>query len=97
MDRLVCHTDLITCCRMSDNNKMRSLGGEWYYPNWTTIVAASNAGSNEEFVRYRNEPQSVSLGRKKRIIGPSGSYCCAIPTTGGNRTFCTRIGMKKLQ
>ena len=91
---LTCHTDLTTCCRNSDNNMMGPLG-EWYYPDGRVVPST---GAGEGFYRIRNAPQVVRLARRLALpgvtfaIGPTGSYCCVIPTTGGEMTFCANIG-----
>ena len=74
---------------------MGSLGGEWYYPDGR-MVPTSAAG--EGFYRVRNAPQVARLAR--RVAGPgttftltpTGSFCCVIPTTGGEMTFCANTG-----
>ena len=40
---LTCHTDLVECCRNSDNNNMGSLGGEWYYPDGSVVPNSAAA------------------------------------------------------
>ena len=90
---LTCHTDLTKCCRYSDNNFKGSLGGEWYYPDGR-VVPRQYFG--EGFYRVRNAPQLIRLGRRDSVVPPilwpTGFYCCVIPTTGGEMTFCANIG-----
>ena len=74
---------------------MGSLGGEWYYPDGRIVP---NLAAGEGFYRTRNAPQAARLAR--RVAGPgvtftlrpTGSYCCVIPTTGGEMTLCANIG-----
>ena len=68
--------------------------GEWYYPNGR-VVPKETAG--EGFYKVRNAPQVVRLARRlgnaMPTLSPTGSYCCVIPTTGGEMTFCANIGI----
>ena len=70
--------------------------GEWYYPDGRVVP---NQAAGEDFYRVRNAPQVVRLARRLSFVTPAleptGSYCCVVPTTGGERTFCTNIGKKK--
>ena len=72
---------------------MGSLGGEWYYPDGRMVP---NSAAGERFYRVRNDPQVARLARRAHShstsTGPTGSYCCVIPTTGGEMTFCANIG-----
>ena len=92
---LTCHTDLTTCCRNGDNNNMGSLGGEWYYPDGRVVP---NSAAGEGFYRIRNAPQVARLARRiaglgiTLTFGPTGTYCCVIPTSGGELTFCAELG-----
>ena len=74
---------------------MGSLGGDWYYPNGSLLK--NNAGAvyfGEGFYRVRNAPQVVRLARRATYnpLSPIGTYCCVIPTTVGEQTFCANIG-----
>ena len=59
---------------------------------------ADSTAANEAFYRVRNAPQVIRLARTIAGSGivyplsPTGSYCCVIPTTGGEMTFCANIG-----
>ena len=64
--------------------------GEWYYPDGRMVP---NRTAGEGFYRVRNAPQVIRLAsRANNPISPTGSYCCVIPTTGGEMTFCANIG-----
>ena len=89
---LTCHTDLTECCRNSDTGGR----GEWYYPDGRMVPSQA---TGESFYRVRNAPQVVRLARRHDIyrystytLSPTGTYCCVIPTTGGEMTFCANIG-----
>ena len=90
---LTCHTDLTECCR---NRETVGQGGrgEWYYPDGRMVP---NQAAGEGFYRIRNAPQVARLARRIGRLGitltlePTGSYCCVIPTTGGEMTFCANI------
>ena len=67
--------------------------GEWYYPNGT-VVPTHHAGN--DFYRLRNSPQAIKLARRihsdgSGALGPTGLYCCVIPTTIGEQRFCALI------
>ena len=91
---LTCHTDLTECCRNGDTGGQGGRG-EWYYPDGRVIQ--NNAGSmaiGEGFYRVRNAAQVVRLARRSYhySLSPTGSFCCVIPTTGGEMTFCANLG-----
>ncbi len=92
---LICHTDLTACCRSrADNNGNGGLG-QWTYPNGSVIL--NNRGSNsagDGFYILRNGTQVIILARREYInpLNPTGSYCCVVPTTSGEMTFCANLG-----
>ena len=93
-ESLTCHTDLTECCRYSDTGVQGGIGA-WYYPdgrkllNWYDSQAAG-----EDIYFVRNARQVIRLNRRqgRNPLSPTGTYCCAIPTTGGNMTFCAKLG-----
>ena len=92
---LTCHTDLTECCRNSDTGGQGGRG-EWYYPDGRVVQNNSaSTAAGEGFYRLRNAPQVVRLARRhdSNPLSPTGSYCCVIPTTGGEMTFCINIGI----
>ncbi len=92
LPRLACHTDLTACCR----NVETGVGGlgQWTYPDGTVIL--NNDGSSaagQQFYINRDAPQLINLAyRVSRPPSPTGSYCCTVPTTGGDMTLCANIG-----
>ena len=86
---LTCHTDLVQCCRGSDT-EIGALG-KWLYPNGTEIP--NNAFGQDFYIR-RTAPQHVRLNRRipPAATSPVGLYCCVIPTTVGEMTFCANLG-----
>ena len=93
---LTCHTDLRNCCRKVDIGAQEGKG-EWYYPNGTMVP---NRAARQQLYRLRNAPQVVRLAHihaegTPPVRSPAGSYCCVIPTTTGERTFCVNIGKFK--
>ena len=94
---LNCHTDLTACCRNSDTGG-QGPRGEWYYPDGSVVQNnAASMAAGEGFYRIRNDPQVVRLNRRhygvpSPALSPTGSYCCVIPTTKGEMTFCANIG-----
>ena len=92
---LTCHTDLTECYRKIDTGDQGGRG-EWYYPDGRVVqnnTASTAAGEN--LYRVRNAPRVVRLARRDsgNPLSPTGSFCCVIPTTKGEMTFCANIGM----
>ncbi|XP_064386138.1 mucin-2-like isoform X3 [Halichondria panicea] len=91
---LTCHTDLTTCCRsVADNNGNGGLG-QWTYPDGTLLQNQNKAiAASECFFFVRNAPQTIKLARRDNVnpITPTGSYCCTVPTTGGDMTLCANL------
>ena len=87
---LTCHTNLTQCCRNIDTGGQGGRG-EWYYPDGRVVP---NHAAFEGFYRVRNAPQVARLARRvfPNPLSPTGSYCCVIPTTGREMTFCANIG-----
>ena len=89
---LTCHTDLSTCCRNSDSNGMGGRG-LWTYPDGSLLQNNANSvAAGEGFYFVRNGPQLIRLRRKSNVFTPLGSYCCTVPTTGGDMTRCVNLG-----
>ncbi len=88
---LICHTDLVACCRRSDT--IAEPIGDWYFPNGDAIPVGRSAEPNALFFVGRNK-QVVRLRRRESInpLSPTGSYCCTIPTNVGEMTFCANLG-----
>ncbi len=91
---LICHTDLTTCCRNVDNGGNGALG-QWTYPDGSVILqngGSMNAG--QQLYILRRAPQVIGLARRQanNPLTPTGSYCCTIPTTGGEMTLCANLG-----
>ena len=93
---LTCHTDLTRCCRNRDTGGQGGRGA-WYYPDGSAVQNSyGSMAAGEGFYRVRNAPQVVRLARRVSImhpvLSPTGHYCCVIPTTVGEMTFCVNIG-----
>ena len=92
---LICHTDLVACCT-PDETMMKKGIGDWRYPNGTRVPGESGHNSaSRPFVSLRNV-HSIELARRDDFtpppLDPTGSYCCIIPTTGEDMTFCAKLG-----
>ena len=92
---LICHTDLMTCCTPSETMMKRGIG-DWRYPNGTRVPGGSGSNSaSRPYVSLRNV-HSIQLARRDDVtpppLDPTGSYCCIIPTTGEDMTFCAKLG-----
>ncbi len=88
--RLTCHTDLTECCRGGDHSGSGGLG-HWTYPDGSVIP--NNAGGQDFFIN-RDAPQVIHLNSRenRHLLSPTGSYCCTVPTTGGDMTLCVNMG-----
>ena len=92
---LICHTDLVGCCRRSETMLTEGIG-DWYYPNGALIPGGSGSSSDSlSFVRWRNN-QMIRLARREDFttppLGPTGSYCCTVKTNEGEMIFCANLG-----
>ncbi|XP_064386375.1 sushi, von Willebrand factor type A, EGF and pentraxin domain-containing protein 1-like isoform X2 [Halichondria panicea] len=91
---LTCHTDLTTCCRSkADNNGMGTLG-QWTYPDGSVVLQeGGSATAGQQFYILRGAPQVIRLARREATnpVPPTGSYCCTVPTTGGDMTLCANL------
>ncbi len=92
---LTCHTDLTACCRSAvENNNMGGLG-QWTYPDGSVILNNPNsAADGQQFFVLRNDAQVIRLARRdgNNPLTPTGTYCCTVPTTGGEMTLCANLG-----
>ncbi len=90
LPRLTCHTDLTACCRGIDHSGSGGLG-QWTYPDGSVIL--NNAGGQDFYIN-RDAPQVIHLNRREvnNPLSPTGSYCCTVPTIGGDMIFCANLG-----
>ena len=87
---LTCHTELTTCCREQDNPSGGALG-EWIGPDSNQIPESS---SRLGFYVTRQQ-SSISLNHGgNSTVG--GQYCCVIPRTRGDMTFCVNVQVGEL-
>ncbi len=92
---LTCHTDLTTCCRSAADNNGNGGLGQWTYPDGSVILnSGASAYDGQHFYINRNAPQLIRLARRdyNNPLTPTGSYCCTVPTTGGDMTLCANLG-----
>ncbi len=91
---LTCHTDLTACCRNGADNNGNGRLGQWTYPDRNVILNYYESYFGGNFYTRRNAAQLVRLNRKEATnpLSPTGSYCCTIPTTGGDMTLCANLG-----
>ncbi len=90
---LTCRTDLTTCCRGQDNPDGNSGFGEWQFPNGTNIIRSLDITDSYTDVFYRSRnTSSLLLHRRGSVSGPTGSYCCVLPASTGEVTFCVELG-----
>ena len=87
---LTCHTELTTCCREQDNPSGGALG-EWIGPDSNQTPEST---CTDRFYVTRQQ-SSISLNRgDNSTVG--GQYCCVIPRTGGEMTFCVSVQVGEL-
>ena len=64
-----------------------------YYPDGRAVP---NIAAGEDLYRVRNAPQVMRLARRGGnaggVLSPTGLYCCVIPTSLGEQTFCAKLG-----
>ena len=92
---LTCHTDLVACCRSNADNNGNGGLGQWTYPDGSVILNnGGSAAAGDQFYINRNAPQLIRLHRRdyNNPLTPTGSYCCTVPTTGGDMTLCANLG-----
>ena len=76
---VICHTDLITCCRGDDGGDQ----GDWYFPDGGSLPGAGidNINSHPIAQRKRNQIVRFQRGPTGAISDiPDGIYRCAIET-----------------
>ena len=71
-DALFCITNQTACCQPRYTGEMRSVVGNWFFPNGTTVPATS---SNRDF--YSDRGQMV-VRMNRRRGGMEGIYRCEI-------------------
>ena len=80
---LLCRTDRTDCCHGNQRGKIQQ--GEWIYPNGDHV---DSTGSGDDI--YRNRDTSVvRLNRRNGATGPTGRYCCEVPSVADpNASIC---------
>ena len=82
---LTCHTDDTNCCREADSRVVGGVGA-WHYPNGSVVQASG------DFYITRDGPMVVNLNRRNDVMGPTGLYCCVVPTSAyGYHTRCVDL------
>ncbi len=92
---LTCHTDLTVCCRSAADNNRNGPLGQWTYPNGSVIqLNHVSLAAGDQFYVLKKAPQVIRLARREgnNPLTPTGSYCCTVPTTGGNMNLCANLG-----
>ena len=65
------------------------------YPDGSVILwNSASATAGQQFYVLRKAPQVIRLARREanNPVTPTGSYCCTVPTTGGDMTLCANLG-----
>ena len=83
---LSCRTDDTNCCSEAESGVVGGVGS-WHYPNGSAI---SSDGGGDLYIS--RGPMVVNLNRGNDVMGPFGSYCCMVPTSTGNQSFCANLG-----
>ncbi|XP_064386134.1 mucin-2-like isoform X4 [Halichondria panicea] len=90
---LFCRTDGV-CCRSGIENGGNGPLGQWTFPDGRVILGnGASTMAGDEFYINRNGPQLIRLGRRENVnpLTPTGSYCCTVPTSGGEMTLCANL------
>ena len=87
-NNVLCMTDLAGCC--TDPGR-----GQWIYPDGfinadgnSFLQLVRNNPSGDDFFRTRGD-MIVRLERRNNPIGPTGQYCCQVPTMANPDTDST--------
>ena len=79
-NRLICRTDLTSCCR-------NPFVGEWFFSNGTMIRTTTE--STDGWHRTRSSNREVFLHRRPQTTTILDYYCCVIPTASNtDSTVC---------
>ncbi len=89
---LVCHTDLITCCREIDNPDSIALG-KWVGPDGNSFPSETKFEPKiEEGFYVTRNITTISLHYRGNKSVAGGAYCCIIPRAGHvTQTFCVEV------
>ena len=74
-DRVQCHTDLDSCCSMTEGADR----GDWYFPNGDRLQFSYNPGGI-----YESRGKQVVYLHRRNNGGTSGIYRCTIETNAVN-------------
>ena len=83
---VICHTDLTTCCRITETVTEPDQG-DWYFPDGDTLPGAGSDNVNSHPIAQRKRDQVVRLQRgPPEATGTisSGIYRCDIETMAVN-------------
>ena len=86
---LTCRTDDHNCCREAESGVAGGIGA-WHYPNGSVVQSSIDGG---DLYISRDGPMVVNLNRRNDVMGPTGLYCCVVPTSTGNQTFCANLAI----
>ena len=62
------------------------------FPNGTVLLAGTTVISDTNVIYRTRDEAVIRLHRRGTIATPTGTYCCVIPTSEGERTFCANLG-----
>ena len=83
-NNVLCMTDLADCCTAPGR-------GQWIYPD-DFLNADGNSlvrFNDDDIFRTRGAMMVVRLERRNNPIGPTGQYCCQVPTMATPNTDST--------
>ena len=81
---LQCMTDLVDCCGTESGSPLRTVRGDWYFPDGTTVEFGSgaqflvNRGPNE-VINGEHFNGSVRLFRRFSAVPERGRFRCELP------------------
>ena len=70
--------------------------GQWTYPDGSEVLrnGASATAGQQFYISKNGFEKIIGLNRREtnNPLTPTGSYCCTVPTTGGDATLCANLG-----
>ena len=96
---LQCITDLVDCCGTESGSPVRTVRGDWYFPDGTTVGFGSgtrflvNRGPNE-VINGEQFNGSVRLFRRFSAVTERGRFRCELPNAANpsvNQTLYVNI------
>ncbi len=90
---LTCRTDSTICCTGENNPNSANGLGDWLFPNRTVVTRKPKDTNSDSDLLYRvRDTGALRLHHQGSVSGPTGPYCCVIPSRSREVTFCVQLG-----